>query len=192
MITPPRGRLLYRPSDDARYIVVRHDRTGALWLIEDGWTAQSRAAGPFHPNDVLRALRLASTLVPDGCELGPWQPGICLFPPATLPRPHEWSRFDSTWLPPSVSRYSAADVSGAVHETCCSPPLDEPRVAWGAAPPGAAPEELLALARERHPDLAPTRTGTLHRAWNAHPAGSPVLARTETLEGPFLVVDLAT
>src|SRR5262245_57607309 len=118
----PTGRLLYRASDPevTRFVVVQHDRTGELRIVEDGWSPGSDAAGPFEPGDVLRAFRLANTSVPNGCELGPWEPGITLFRREKLPgHPDDWSRLDPAWLPPSVTRYGESDVDHVVNETCC-------------------------------------------------------------------------
>src|SRR5436309_2889844 len=118
----PTGRLLYRPSDDTHYVVVQQDRTGELRIVEGGWSFDSAAAGPFHPDDVLRAWRLANTSVPDGCELGPWQPGIALFTRAKLPgHPNDWSRLEAAWLSPSVTRYSESDIRQVINEICCAP-----------------------------------------------------------------------
>jgi hypothetical protein len=156
-----RGRILYRDVDTQPFIVLRHDRSGRFFLVEDGWTDESACAGPFEPNDVLRAWRIANVRVPDGCERGPWQWGIALFDPAPLPdRADAWSRFDAAWLPPSVSTYSDSDMDAVVNEVCCAPPHDAPHV---------------------------DRIGVLRRAWNAHPVGSPVFERSDAR---FVVVDL--
>jgi hypothetical protein len=166
----PTGRLLYARADEAPFILVRHDRSGAFFLTEDGWDERSRAAGPFDPNDVLRALRLANVRVPDGCERGPWSWGVDLFPRAVLPHPPpEYSRFDPSWAPPSASAYSSEDVDGVVNERCCAPPRDEPRVRW-----------ILTSALP---------TGLLDREWNAHPRGSLVLAQARSQDA-FVVIDL--
>lgn len=184
----PAGRLLYRLADELHYVVVRHGRAPGVWLVVDGWTAESEAAGPFHPHDILRALRLASTFIPQGCELGPWQRGLGLFERSKLPfHPSEWSRVEPSWLDPSVSRYSEQDIDCVVNETCCAPARDMPRVDWRAVAANGA--EVRALVRARCPDLDLAHVGALHRAWNAHPAGSLLLAESELLSGAFIVVD---
>lgn len=33
-----------------------------VWLVEDGWTAESDAAGPFHPRGILHASRVARAI----------------------------------------------------------------------------------------------------------------------------------
>lgn len=186
----PTGRLLYRPSDETHYVVVRQDSTNELWVVEDGWSRDSDAAGPFHPDDVLRAFRLANTSVPDGCERGPWQPGIALFRRTKLPgHPNDWSSVEPTWLPPSFTRYSDSDVSGVINETCCAPPQDAPRIDWSMRA-NAAATELGTLVCARHPGLVLSHIGTLQRPWNVHPAGSPVFARSEDLSATFVVIDL--
>lgn len=76
----PRGRVRYRPLDDGRYVVVQAAAIDGYWVVEDGWSVHSVCAGPFVPEEVLRALRLSNTSVPNGCELGPRQSGLELFP----------------------------------------------------------------------------------------------------------------
>lgn len=189
--TLPVGRFLYKPADEIRFVVLRHDRTGELWIVEDGWTAESEAAGPFRPSDVLRAFRLANTIVPEGCELGPWQHGIGLFERCKLPaHPKDWSRVDPAWLEPSLSRYDESDISEVVNETCCAPPQDRPRIDWNAEASTAEARELQALVQTSYPELRLHEAGTLQKAWNAHPAGSPLLAEAKSLHGVFVVVDL--
>lgn len=187
----PAGRLLYKPTESVRYLLVSRGRPGELWLVEDGWTAESDAAGPFHPEDALRAFRLANTMVPEGCELGPWQPGIALFARSKLPsHPGGWARMDATWLPPSVSRYSSSDMNEVVHETCCTPAGDRPRIRWSVGDTTVDPDLIGDLVRARYPELRLNRGGTLSRAWNIHPEASPVLAEDEDMKGAFVVVDL--
>lgn len=189
-IALPAGRLLYRPCDEARNVVVRHDRSGELWIVEDGWSSDSAAAGPFHPSDVLRALRLANTNVPDGCERVAWQSGIALFERTELPsHPNDWSRLEPAWLTPSVTRYSASDANPDHDETCCAPARDTPRIDWRKSANGAG-AELVTLIGELHPDLVLSHHGSLRREWNAHPAGSLVFAPRPELSAAFLVVDL--
>ncbi|WP_437734509.1 hypothetical protein [Sorangium sp. So ce1335] len=186
----PAGRLLYKPSDELRYVVVHRGRAGEFWLVEDGWTAESIAAGPFRPEDILRAFRLANTLVPEGCELGPWQTGIGLFKPAKLPsHPGDWSRVEAAWLAPSVSRYSDSDIRKPINEICCAPPQDPPRVEWKAAdtPETHEPPDLV---YELCQESRLKEVGTLRRPWNAHPPGSPLLAESKELNGIFVVIDL--
>lgn len=185
----PSGRLLYKPAEETYYVVVRHDRTGELRVVEDGWSRNSEAAGPFHPDDVLRAFRLANTSVPDGCELGPWQPGIGLFTRARLSgHPNDWSRVEPSSLSPSFTRYSISDVSGVINESCCAPARDAPRVAWRSSQDFNS-TALRAVARALHPDLALEVVGALQRPWNVHPEGSPVFARIAELGGGFVIVD---
>jgi hypothetical protein len=186
----PTGRLLYRPSDVVGYVVVQHDRTGELRIVEDGWSSDSIAAGAFEPDEALRAFRLANTSVPHGCELGPWGPGITLFRREPLPGSlGDWSPLEPAWLSPSATRYSESDISQVVDETCCAPPQDAPRIDWSARADIATPE-LTALVRARHPDFVTGHVGALQRPWNVHPAGSPVYAPREDLSGGFVVVDL--
>jgi hypothetical protein len=189
----PTGRILYR-AETGPFVVVRHDRSGAFCVVEDGWTNQSRVAGPFDPNDVLRAWRIANVRVPEGCERGPWRWGIGLLALAPPPfRADEWHRFDPAWLPPSVSRYSASDCDRVVNETCCAPPHDEPHVRWAALPEAYDLRDLQGLVQLRFPDAngAGDSAGILEREWNAHPVGSGVLARSASLGRGFFVVDLA-
>jgi len=187
----PTGRFLYRPSDDdARYVVVQHDRTRELWIVEAAWSFHSTAAGPFHPDDVLRAFRLANTFVPEGCELVPWQPGMTLFTRTKLPgHPNDWSHLEPAWLSPSVTRYSESDICHVNHETCCAPSRDAPRVDWSTHA-AAHTTELSALVRARESTFVVSHMGTLQRPWNVHPAGSPVYACNQDFSGVFVVVDL--
>jgi hypothetical protein len=185
----PSGRLLYRTLDRARYVAVT-SRTSGLWIVEEGWTAESRAAGPFRPNDALRAVRLANVAVPEGCELGPWQEGIGLFVREPLPgHPNDWSRVDAAWLPPSVSRYAGTDMERVINESCCARPSDPPRIDWHAQSTDEerAARELVAI---RCPDLDLGAFGLLARAWNIHPSGSPALTETASSSGNVVIVDL--
>lgn len=187
----PAGRLLYRPAEEARHVVVNRGRPDELWVVEDGWTEDSRAAGPFRPEDILRALRLANTSVPEGCERGPWQAGIGLFRRAVLPAPAgDWSRVDAAWLLPSVSRYSGSEGDKLVNETCCAPSAERPRIHWDDAKVAVVRSDTIALVRARCEGLRPRHSGTLSKAWNAHPAGSIVLAESTELSEGFAIVDL--
>jgi hypothetical protein len=187
----PRGRILYTNPDVRPFVVLWHDRSDAFYIAEDGWSSQSPTAGPFDPRDILRAWRLANVRVPDGCERGPWQWGINLFKLAPVPHPSErLRRHDPTWLSPSVSAYSGSDIDSVVNEICCAPAHDAPRVNWGALGSTYGLRELRQLARLRFPDAGCEAAGLLKREWNAHPVGSAVLARSETLLDAFLVVDL--
>lgn len=185
---PPSGRLLYKLADGPRYVVVQSGKAG-LWIVEDGWTSASRATGPFRATEVLRAVRLANTVVPQGCELGPWQDGIGMFERATLPgQSSDWSVVELGWLEPSLSRYSGADVDKVVNETCCAPPTDPPRVDWAPEPDVEA--DARAMVASRDPGFRPAVVGVLAREWNAHPCGSPLLAEREDLVGAFAIVDV--
>jgi hypothetical protein len=185
----PTGRFLYRPIAERRYVLVGH-RVLGIWLTEEGWTPRSRGVGPFRPEQALRAVRLVNTQVPQGCELGPWQSGLELFVPSSLPaHANEWERIEEAWLPPSVCRYVPGDVDGVVNETCCARPADRPRVDF-------EPGDTFALAEARErvdaewAELAPTVGGILRRPWNAHPEGSVLWSRSRDFQGDFAVVDL--
>jgi hypothetical protein len=186
----PRGRLLYKPGEAMSYVVVKDVRTPGLWLVEDGWTADSEAAGPFREEEGLRAFRLANTIVPEGCELGPWRSGLGLFKRTRLPgHPNDWSRVDAAWLTPSVSRYVRAELDSIVNETCCAPPKDEPRLDWGAVP-GRNWTSWSDVVLGQHPDLQARQVGLLSKAWNVHPKGSVVVATDRAFSGDFAIVDL--
>lgn len=186
----PHGRLRYRWRGDPQFVIVVAARLGGHWIVEDGWSKQSRCAGPFLPNEALRALRLSNTYVPNGCELGPWQLGLELFSTGELPaHPQDWSRFAPAWLPPGVSFYRSEDLDVVVNESCCAPPTERPTLIRGEAP-GYASNELEALVRGRSEGTALEPRGVLGREWNAHPTGSPVWAAAEGLERGFAVVDL--
>jgi hypothetical protein len=181
----PRGRVLYRREDDAPFVILRHERSGAFHLSREGWTSTTLAAGPFEAKDVLRAWRLANVRIPEGCERGPWQWGSGFFALGTLPfAESEWAIFDPAWATPSVSHYETTDIDEVVNETCCAPPHDEPRVDWSASP--MSDEELLALVGGPRDDVV----GVLEREWNVHPKGSVVVASRAKLADRFAVVDL--
>jgi hypothetical protein len=185
----PTGRLLYAEADASPFVIVRHDRSGALFVVEDGWRDGAIALGPFHPRDVLRALRLANVRVPEGCERGPWRWGTGLFPASRLPHPAgEWSAFAPAWASPSASHYRAEDVDRVVNEICCAPSHEPPRVRWSDAP--AVDAEIRDLVLARFPDAGLDVAGVLDRAWNAHPRGSLVLAATPLLAPSFAIADL--
>jgi hypothetical protein len=179
---------MYRAGDAADHVVVRH-RTGALWIVSDGWNPGSRAAGPLRPDQVLRALRLSQTTIPDGCELGPWRSGLELFDPAPLP-PHanDWTRVDPTWLLPSVSPYTPADIDGVVNEACCGAPRDAPKITWSEE--SRELREARAVVSSSGAAIDVTRGGILSRPWNVHPPGSWILSANAALDSDFVVIDL--
>ena len=184
----PRGRLLYREPDTITYVVVQHIRTREHWIVEDGWSDDSKAAGPFSPDDLLRAVRLANTSVPDGCELGPWQPGIRLFEPTRLPgHSNDWTRVETAWLSRTVALYSESDTTQVSNERCCEAPTDIPRV---RVEPSLSTTDLDDLVRTRAHGAQLRYIGVLRRPWNAHPEGSPVYGRSTDLDEAFAVVDL--
>lgn len=185
----PQGRLLYRTSDALCYVVVSRGRSDELWLVEEGWTAASRAAGPFDPGDALRALRLAGTMVPEGCEKGPWQGGIHVFPHNRLPR-GDWAPVEPALLGASVSRYRGSQMGEVVNEICCMPSADPPRVDWRQSSPSFLLSSVSDVVANRLPDLRWAHIGVLTRTWNAHPVGSPILAEDRELKGAFAIVDL--
>ncbi len=188
----PAGRLLSQPAEDeGRFVVVESRRRAEYWIVSAGWRTGSIAAGPFRPCDVLRAHRLANTLVPDGCELGPWQHGLSLFQPSALPgQADDWARVDPSWLPPSVSQYTAADVREVPARACCAPPADRPRLDWLAASELGGFERGEALIEALYPEHKSTAIATLSRSWNVHPPGSPLFAAHKSLDGEFFVIDL--
>ena len=205
-VSLPAGRLLCVPGEAFRYVVVRRAFNDEVWIAPDRWSNASDAAGPFRPEDALRALRLACTSIPEGCERGPWTTGLAQFAPTRLPgHASDWSSIDPAHLPPSLSRYHVVDIDGGGGGACCSPSRQPPRVEWRHPPPGVLgdardagdgrdngeSEALLTLAGEQHPDLRPTLVGYLVDAWNAHPEGSAVLADRHDLSRGFVVVDRA-
>ena len=185
----PSGRVLYRLADEIRYVVVSRGSDKGFWIVENGWATGSFAAGPFHPHDVLRAFMLANTIVPEGCELGPWQSGIGLFERSSLPgHAHDWSIVDPAWLEPSICLYSEAAMVTVVNESCCTPAQDRPRIDWTAVADSAR-AEIQRLVNARFPAMNVNEVGLLKRPWDVHVAGSPVVARTMELRGEFGVVD---
>ena len=185
----PSVRFLYDPCSDMRYTIVRRAGEDGFWIVEEGWTIGSRAAGPFHPHDVLRAYVLVHTSVPDGCALGPWQRGIEIFEPSDLPgHPNEWSAIDPGWFGPSITLYSEADIDADAYCGCCGPPHDRPRIDWTAIE-GCDRDDVLSLVNSRFPALRPIEVGILSRTWDLHATGSPVVAQAKTLRGEFAVVD---
>jgi hypothetical protein len=184
----PIGRLLYREADTMTHVVVQHVRSREHWIVEEGWSGESEAAGPFSPDDLLRAVRLANTSVPDGCELGPWQSGIRLFGPTRLPgHSNDWTRVETAWLSRTVTLYSESDITQVTNETCCEAPKDIPRVRVEPSLPTA---DLDALVRTRAPGLQLRCMGVLRCPWNAHPEGSPVYSRSIDLDQAFAAIDL--
>jgi hypothetical protein len=188
--TLPEGRLLYRPLDAARYVVVVAAGIAGHWIVEAGWTKCSRCAGPFSASDALRALRLSNTLVPEGCELGPWQTGLALFPNGELPaHPNQWSCCPAAWLPPTMTLYRATSHEGFLNEKCCAPPTQFPKLRpLGVSDVEASELEHRVSSPEYGTELG--LLGLLAREWNVHPAGSPVYGATANLAHEFLVIDL--
>jgi hypothetical protein len=187
----PKGRLLYRTAERSMYVVVRRvDRPG-FWLVEDGWTRESVAAGPFRPNDILRAYRLANVLVPEGCERGPWQTALSAFWRFQLPRhANDWSIVDPRDLDPSFSFYEERDISSVRNERCCAAPADSPNVEWTSNGVDAFQQEVLAtFVGGRCPQFRVREAGVLKKEWNCHPQGSPVYAASRLLTTGFVVMD---
>jgi hypothetical protein len=188
---PPAGRILCAQADHQPFVVLRHDRLGLFCIAQDGWDDRATVAGPFAPGDVLRAWRVANLRIPEGCERVSWQWGIGLLRMRPLPYPaSEWSRFDPSWLSPSVSVYSSPDVDEVVTETCCVPPHDKPRVAWDTAPPLFDVDELRGLAALHSPGATNDTVGLLERDWNGHPVGSVVFTADVHSCTDLVVVDL--
>lgn len=186
----PRGPLLYRWQTYASHVLVSSARFSGRWLVERGWSNSRgcRCAGPFRSTETLRALRLSNT-VPNGCELGPWQSGIELFPSSVLPAHHsEWSLVELAWLPPTLTFYEARRYE-PVNETCCAPPIHPPKLERAKAS-SVSLVELDQLVEERHTGKGLSFGGVLLREWNAHPKGSPVYTVGTSLDGEFLVIDL--
>lgn len=190
----PVGRILYRPIDEFPYVVVRRAGEKELWVVADAWTGAHLVAGPFRPRDALRAFRLANTMVPEGCELMPWQSGMGLFRLSPLPgHANDWSRVEPTWLEPSVSSYSEDAISIVINESCCAPARDQPCIEWTIDDlllPGISKTEAQRLVLAQFPAVNVSQVGLLKKLWNVHPAGSPVVAGTRELTGEFVMIDL--
>ncbi len=197
----PQGRLLYWPSSATSYVLVRRHATGELYITHRGWRRGSESAGPFLEREALRAVRLANTAVPEGCQLHTWSRGITLFDRGPLPgAAADWALYDLSLLPPSITAYTAEDANGVVEDRCCAPPRDPPKVEWAEAlRDGVA--KLLAERGVRHVwgDLPPNppseplpgeHVGRLREPWNVHPKGSWVVAEGASFERSFLVIDL--
>ena len=187
----PGWRFLYESADDLRYVVVSRGCGKGLWVVEDGWTTNQSAAGPFRPYDALRAFFLANMRVPQGCRLGTWQSGIELFQLSSLPgHADDWSVVDPSWLDPSVSVYRESDIDFDEPETlgCCEVSHDRPWIDWETVSERVR-SEMRQLVDLRLP-ATHDKVGVLREEWNAHAVGSPVVARSTELWGDFAVVDL--
>jgi hypothetical protein len=135
-------------------------------------------AGPFDGPSILRALRVARTPVVVGCELDTGKSGFLELENRRplKPRPKSFERAEHE-LPPSITVYDAAGlepVSG-----CCTTFDAPPRVTWGAT---AGWESFL--------ESAPTHSGVMESAWNAHAKGSLVFCDDKTTLAGLTVVDL--
>ena len=183
----PRGLLLYKSTEAPQYVLVRARGRQEYWVVEESWTSRSLAAGPFRAEDALRAYRLANTLVPEGCERGPWQTGIQMLSLKSIPvGANEWEPVASNWLPPSITEYEESDFDKVSNELCCSPAIIRPQVRWRDAQDPALEDSIDAALQGR---VFP-ESGALRREWNVHPAGSPVVAVAKELGGRFVVVDV--
>lgn len=182
-IVLPAGVLLYKPSTERRYRTLKRLRGGEHWIVGDGWSVGAPSIGPLIDAQLLRAVRVAESLVPQGCELGPWQDGFYLFDPTPLPGTvNEWEDFDLSWAPPSVTQYDASMMSLFANDACCGGTPRSPDIRWNGVDVGSAAEHSL-------PD-AYRWTGALTREWNVHPAGSPVYSTARGTDDAFVVVDL--
>lgn len=154
------GIAAYRAHPDAWWIVVEHEMIG-----------------PFDARSILRAVRVACTPIPDGCERFGSILAVSEFRPRRpLRKGPRWRAFDENELPISVTVYdraALAPVSG------CVTTFDAlPQVAWDAS-------------NHWQPflDQRPARGGRLTKAWNAHPAGSLLFAEASGLGAGFTIVD---
>lgn len=195
--SPPSGRILYRAPDhdDNLCGLYRYEGDPRLFIMSRD-PFYNEIAGPFYPNDALRALRLANLEVPDGCSLMGWRPALTLlFDVIYVHREYfelDPRTLDQRKLPHSLSRYTPDDIQGE-GGGCCSAPTNPPLVRWTGNRRGAlsttaqaAHETMVA----RHPELRRARLGALKREWNAHPAGSLLYMPGALLEtSGFLVVD---
>ena len=190
----PSGRFLYAEAERQLYDVYRSNTAIGLWISTREYPSSERAAGPFDPNDALRALRLANLSIPDGCELGPWQTGLGFFELRSMPGSFAmWSKVDPQSLPPSITRYEYAHVTGEARG-CCAPPTSAPKVQWEERQKGVlagTSEENLEGILTRAPVLARSLRGLLKHAWNGHPQASLLFASGKRFDGGFYVVDLA-
>lgn len=188
----PSGRLLCDVLATTQYVPARRERSRELWIVEKGFREGCAAAGPFREQDILRALRLANTAVPDGCAKVAWQSGIALLEPTALPdHPNNWTPLGSRVLPPSISRYQAKDIDEEPGEACCSPPHDVPIVDWSCSE--ASSGQWLTYVHDRgfESEAESSRVGELKRLWNAHPEGSLVIAPAGVRWDAFFVIDVA-
>lgn len=148
--------------------------------FRDQWwlTHGELVAGPFEDATILRASRVACTPTIDGCELGPHTLGIrSMSSTRTLRRGPRWQELGRAQLPASLTRYDRerlGPVSG-----CCTSFEAMPEVAWGPIDDWPSP-----LAPQ------PGRHGRLRASWNAHPAGSIVVAPGPTLAEALVIVDI--
>lgn len=55
---------------------------------------------------------------------------------------------------------------------------------------GGSRDSVIDLVTSRFPDLCRVHIGVLTRTWNAHPAGSPIIAEDKDLAGAFAIVYL--
>jgi hypothetical protein len=195
----PRGQFLHSETEYPRYALYGRKDDPRLWITSFELSEPGRSAGPFEPDEAVRALRLANLSIPDGCELGPWQDGLGFFEIRSLPgHPSEWDEVEAAWLEPSVTRYLPEDITGETERVCCAPPTAPPDVIWDDEDEEdlewEAPPDLLDFAlkpiHRRYPELASARIGSLRSAWNGHPELSLVWAPAGTVEaGAFYVAD---
>ena len=134
--------------------------------------------GPFDTRQILRAARMACTPCIDGCELGPSQLGARALSCARRPlqRKPSWQKVTIRELPVSVTIYERSALDPL--RGCCTTFASMPNVAWTNEGPWKV-----------HAELPTARGGNLLAPWNAHPAGSVVVADADLVAG-FTVVDL--
>jgi hypothetical protein len=144
------------------------------WMLAYG----SEALGPFDDRTILRATRIACTPCIDGCELGPPQAGVRALSCARRPlrREARWREILLGELPVSVTVYDSVALEPV--RGCCTTFAAMPKVGTNADDTWQA-----------HMGSTTARGHHLLATWNAHPAGSVIVAEGD-LEAGFAVVDL--
>lgn len=192
----PTGRFLYaEPTEEIDPCVVLSRRGHEFWIARAEWNPGCPAAGPYRDHQSLRALRIANTHAPRGCELdvNSWSSGLFLLGETPLPGDlNEWTTVDVRQLPPSVSIYPHRQIAPepTFEAGCCAPPRDQPKIRWGEGIGKLVADDTLVRIREALQEQHLPAVGHLKHAWNAHPPGSLVFAVSYDLNDQFAIVDV--
>lgn len=171
-------RWLYIETAGDRSDDLEVQRSRGEWFVVRPRARAPQAIGPYRGDEIVRAFRVASHGVIDGCEHGPPGRGFDVLGPIKRPARRDWITLRSDELPPSRTVYSPEDAAPC---SGCETTFDEY--------PAIVACDLAALASGDRALLGDvTQVGSLRRSWNAHPVGSRI-GWSGAVEDGFTIID---